>query len=436
MLKAGFSRLDVTPPFGAELAGYYTVRIADGILDPIYLNSVAISNGNETVLLMAIDFIGINMDYNLRIRKAVSEKTGVPLDHIFVSAMHQHTSCALDHSFSRLTDEVFISVLVRKFADAAKMSIDDLKDAKIGAAARDVEEPIAFVRRYIADDGSVHTNPSSKINIVKRCDEADNTMRLVRLYRDGANDIAIVNFSTHPDVIGGTKFSADWMGFTRRFVEADIADTSCIFFTGTQGDSNHIDFFKPKEERIKGNSKNGSKGYGHSEYMGRIVANAVCAAWDNVEPLDDDSIFAEHIVIYNKTNTEGIDEYDKYLAYCEAYNNGTLDKCGTVDIAYAHRIVNLRTSPILLPIPITVIGIGNITFVGFGGEPFSAYGRYVRALAPNKFIVCAVCTNGYQGYFPTEEAFVQGAYEARSSLFTPTVEKEIIGAIDNILKKF
>ena len=73
MLKAGFSRLDVTPPFGAELAGYYTVRIADGILDPIYLNSVAISNGNETVLLMAIDFIGINMDYNLRIRKAVSE---------------------------------------------------------------------------------------------------------------------------------------------------------------------------------------------------------------------------------------------------------------------------------------------------------------------------------------------------------------------------
>ena len=435
MLKAGFSRLDVTPPFGAELAGYYTVRHANGILDPILLNAVAIANENETVLLMAIDFIGINIDYNLKIRKSVSECTGVPLDHIFVSAMHQHTSCALDHSFSRLTDDVYISVLIRKFADAAQMAIDDMKDAKIGTAAQETAEPIAFVRRYFAEDGSVHTNPNTdKVKIVKRCDEADNTVRLVRLFREGAKDIAIVNFSTHPDVIGGTKFSADWMGFTRRFVEADNPDVLCAFFTGTQGDSNHIDFFKPKSERIKGNNPD-NKGYGHSEYMGRTVADTVKKIWDSVEPSDNDSIFTEYTVVYNKTNSEGIDEYDKYKAICEAFDNRTID-VKTVDIAYAHRIVNLRTSPILRPIPITVIGIGNITFVGFGGEPFSAYGRYVRALSPDKFIVCAVCTNGYEGYFPTEEAFEQGAYEARSSLFTPTVEKEIIGAIDNILKKF
>ncbi len=435
MLKAGFSRLDVTPPFGAELAGYYTVRNADGILDPIYINSVAVANESETVLLMAIDFIGIHMDYNLKIRKSISERTGVPMDHIFVSAMHQHTSCALDHSFSRLTDEVYISVLIRKFADAAQMAIDDMIDAKIGTAALDTAEPIAFVRRYIAEDGSVHTNPNTdKVKIVKRCDEADNTVRLVRFFREGAKDIAIVNFSTHPDVIGGTKFSADWMGFTRRFVESDNPDVLCAFFTGTQGDSNHIDFFKPRAERIKGGNC-ANKGYGHSEYMGRTVADTVKKIWESVEPSDDDSIFTEYTVVYNKTNSEGIDEYDKYKAICEAYDNRTID-IKTVDIAYAHRIVNLRTSPILRPIPITVIGIGKITFVGFGGEPFSAYGRYVRALAPDKFIVCAVCTNGYQGYFPTEEAFAQGAYEARSSLFTPTVEKEIIGAIDNILKKF
>ena len=67
MLKAGFSRLDVTPPFGAELAGYYTVRNADGILDPIYINSVALSNETETVLLMAIDFIGINNPFTFNI---------------------------------------------------------------------------------------------------------------------------------------------------------------------------------------------------------------------------------------------------------------------------------------------------------------------------------------------------------------------------------
>ena len=30
--KAGFSRLDVTPPLGIPIPGYFTKRIADGVL--------------------------------------------------------------------------------------------------------------------------------------------------------------------------------------------------------------------------------------------------------------------------------------------------------------------------------------------------------------------------------------------------------------------
>ena len=430
MLKAGFSRLDVTPPFDSEIAGYYHVRYANGVLDPICLNSVAVANEEKTVLLMALDFIGINLDYSVRIREKISERTGVPTDHIMLAAMHQHTSCALDHSFSRLTDENYIEVLIRKIADGAQMAIDDMKEAKVGSAEEDTAEPIAFVRRYFADDGKVYTNPStSKVNIVKRCAEADNTVRVVRFFREGAKDIAVVNFSTHPDVIGGNKFSADWMGFVRRFVEEDNADVSCAFFTGTQGDSNHIDFFKPKEERLKGN------GYEHSRYMGRTVADTVNKIWNGIVPTDSEGISAYHKVIYNKTNSEGLDEYDECLRLHDEYHAKLrAGERSDIDIAYAVRIINLRKAPILLPIPITVISIGNISFVGFGGEPFTAYGERVRALAPERFIVCAVCANGYEGYFPTEDAFALGAYEARSSLFTPSIEREIVGAVGEIIQ--
>ena len=62
MLKAGFARLDVTPPLGAELSGYFHIRHAKGILDTLDLNAVAVSNGTDTVILMAIDFIGIRMN--------------------------------------------------------------------------------------------------------------------------------------------------------------------------------------------------------------------------------------------------------------------------------------------------------------------------------------------------------------------------------------
>ena len=431
MLKAGFARIEATPPFGADLAGYFYRRSASGILDPIYLNAVAISNDEKMVLLISADYIGIKLDESLEIRTLISEKTGVAVDHILLAALHQHTSCAIDKKRgSGLKDTEYINVLYRKFADVSKMAIDDLKEATIGYAAKETAEPIAFVRRYFADDGSVHTNPNTtKVNIVKRCDEADNTVRVVRFAREGAKDIAIVNFATHPDVIGGESFSADWLGHTRRYVEADNDDVSCIVFTGTQGDSNHVDFFKPTTERYKGTR------YEHSKYMGRTIADVVRDVWGNIVLTDKSDIYSETTVIYNKTNVEGIDEYDKYKAWYADHEAGRLGyKPHITELAYASRIIRLRNSPILRPVPLTVVSFGDALIVGFGGEPFTAYSAVARALAPDKFVLTAVCANGYEGYFPTEKAFAQGGYEAKSSLFTPTLEREILTALDTMIK--
>ena len=424
MLKAGFARVDVTPPLGAELSGYFYIRHAKGVLDPLELNAVAVSNGTDTVILMAIDFIGIRMNYMDQLRDLIAQRTGVPKNNILIAALHQHTSCCLaDGRETNLTDKTFLDVLFRKFGDAAQMAIDDLKEAAVSVAAQEVAEPIAFVRRYFTADGGVATNPSSKQTLTGRCDEADNTMRLVRFHREGAKDIAILNFSTHPDVIGGDFMSADWPGFTRRFVEKDIPDVSCLFFTGCQGDSNHVDFFKPKDQRLKGER------YEHSRYMGRTVADAVVKAWDHTEPVSGDAISGQITVVYNRTNTVDIEKYDEYKAWYEDYEAGKLEpKPHITELAYATRIINLRTSPIFRPVPLTAIAVGGVLFFGFGGEAFTAYGQAIRDLAPDKFVVCSVCTNGYEGYFPTEKAFAQGGYESKSSLFTPTLEKEILSA--------
>ena len=431
MIKAGFARLDITPPLGAELSGYFYVRHAKGFLDTLELNAVAVSNGTDTAILMAIDFIGIRMNYMDILRQQISQRTGVPAEHILIAALHQHTSCCIaDGRDSSLTDQAYLDVLFRKFGDAAQLAIDDLKDATVHVAAQETAEPIAFVRRYFTADGGVATNPSSKLVLTGRCDEADNTMRLVRFRREGARDIAIVNFSTHPDVIGGDYRSADWPGFTRRFVEADLPDVSCLFFTGCQGDSNHYDFFKPKDQRLKG-----ANGYEHSRYMGRTVADAVVKAWNNTQEVSGDAISGQIRQVYNRTNTVDIEKYDEYKAWYADYEAGKLEpKPHITELAYATRIISLRTSPIFRPVPVTVIGIGDVIFTGFGGEAFTAYGQSVRDIAPGKFVVCSVCTNGYEGYLPTEKAFAQGGYESKSSLFTPTLEQEIMDTVKSMLE--
>ena len=434
MLKAGFARIDITPPFGNDLSGYYERRLADGTLDPLYLNAVALTVGEETVILMAADYIGIKLDHAAKIRELIRERTGVPADHILIAALHQHTSPCLADPETRSTalrDKVFIDVLYRRFADAAVMALDDRADAEISVGARDVAEPIAFVRRYFTKEAGVVTNPSSKFTLTGRCAEADNTMRLVRFARNGKNDIAILNFSTHPDVIGGTKWSADWPGFARRFLEEDIAGTSCLFFTGCQGDSNHNDYFKPREERLHG------KRYEHSAYMGRMVADAAVGVWNEMTPAADDSIFAENRIIYNRTNTEGVEKYDECVKWVKDYKEGKIpaDSYTMADRAFCYRVAALREQPVFRPVPITVIGVGGVVFVGFGGEAFTSYGKIMRELCPEKFVVSVVCANGYEGYLPTAEAFGQGGYEACSSFFMPSLEDEIVEAAKEMLGK-
>lgn len=434
MLQAGFARVDITPPFGNDLSGYYERRLADGTLDPLYLNAVALTVGEETVLLMAADYIGIRMDHCAKIRAMISERTGVPADHIMIAALHQHTSPCLADPETRetaLRDKVFIDVVYRRFADAARMALDDRADAEMLTAARDVAEPIAFVRRYFTKEAGVVTNPSSKFTLTGRCAEADNTMRLVRFARKDKNDIAILNFSTHPDVIGGTKWSADWPGFARRFLEEGIDGTSCLFFTGCQGDSNHYDYFLPREKRLRGTR------YEHSAYMGRTVADAAIAVWNEMTPASDDTIFAEFRVIYNRTKTDGIEKYDECVRWVKEYKEGKHPE-GTFTMAeraFCYRVAALREQPLFRPVPITVIGVGGVVFVGFGGEAFTSYGQKMRDLCPDKFVVSAVCANGYEGYLPTAEAFTQGGYEACSSHFMPTLEDEIVSAATEMLEK-
>lgn len=445
MLKAGFARLDMTPPLGEDLGGYYYRRLADGVLDPLEIVALAVSDGEETVVMLSLDCMAITNTRAKTFLNMISERTGVPTDHIHVSALHPHTGPHLTEAgaesrleaIDAMRDKTYNDVLNRRVADAAQLAIADLKDATVRVGAQQTAREISFVRRYFTKEKGVVTNPSSKLTLLGRCSESDNTMRLVRFVREGANDIALVNFSTHPDTLGlgkaNTKWSADWPGFTRRFVESDLENVSCIFFTGCQGDTNHVDRFTPEETRWPEGPS-----YAHTRYMGRTVADAVIDAWDKTTPVVADRVQATHRTVYTRTNTDGLENYDACKKWCEGYENDTLppEEKNMENMAYSYRIVGLRSEPIFRPIPMSFISIGDVLLVGFGGEAFTAYGKAMRELCPDKFVVSTVCTNGYAGYFPTAEAFEQGGYEACSSFFLPTVEKEILDAAKDAVKNF
>ncbi|MDD4744969.1 MAG: hypothetical protein PHN53_10240 [Eubacteriales bacterium] len=75
-LKAGFSRIDITPPLGIYLSGYYEPRQAEGQLDPLLASALAVSDDNETALLFSVDVIGIKQDVLNGMRERIAAACG------------------------------------------------------------------------------------------------------------------------------------------------------------------------------------------------------------------------------------------------------------------------------------------------------------------------------------------------------------------------
>ena len=76
--KAGFARVDVTPPLGIPLVGYFSHRVADGVLDPLYIDCVAVSDGTNNALIYCVDALSLSNPFVKKVFPAITAATGVP----------------------------------------------------------------------------------------------------------------------------------------------------------------------------------------------------------------------------------------------------------------------------------------------------------------------------------------------------------------------
>lgn len=433
MFYAGFSRVDVTPPLGSPLAGNSHYRPASVVLDPLELNAVAFCDGENKAVLITADFLYVMENTATKIRDMIAQRCQIPADHVFMQGLHQHTSVRIGtkpHLGNMgLDDDSYLHVLYRKYCDVAQMALDDLKEATLELAEQETAEQIAYIRRYRMTDGTTRTNPGrGNPNVVGPIGDPDNTVRLLRIRRADAPDIAIVNFSTHPDVIGGTRISADWPGFVRRYTEQDLPGVKCVLVNGAQGDSNHVDLQDVEKKKV---------GYKHSAHMGRVITDTVLSIWDKTQPRRTGKVWGQVDMKLIPTNTRGMERVEECLEIRRQIKAGLRE--GPKDIAgigELNRICNLPRETLFQKVPVSVLGLGDVAFVGFGGEPFTQYAEAAREAGKEIYVITACLTNGGQGYLPTKEAFDEGGYEAVTSNFSEVVAMELQQAAARLLDAY
>ena len=434
-LQAGFSRVDVTPMLGIGMAGYYVPRFAEGVLDPLQINALALACGDTKVVFLSIDHCGIVKEVLNPMIDQVCHVTGLPREAVYIHSTHTHTGPFLNYNPTEPLEIEYAQLVTRKFADAAKLAMEDLKPAKMGYGIGDAPN-IAFVRRFRMRDGSVRTNPGvDNPDILHPIGDVDERVNVLRFDREG-DSLVLVNFGNHPDVVGGCKISADWPGFLRETVEKALDNTKCLFFNGAQGDVNHVNVH-PRGGYLNDmfmDFDDVARGYKHARYMGRVVAGGVLQAFDKVKYVDVDSIrFAQKYIDVpaNLPDPSQIPEAKRINDLHNAGRDAELPFSGmmlTTVVARAARMVRLENGPDRFRMPLSAIAVGPVAMFGIPGEPFTGVGRALKEAEGYELVLPTCNTNAKEGYFPMLECYEEGGYEAGSSNFKAGVAELIIDA--------
>jgi len=425
-MKCGFSKFDVTPPLGCHLMGYPTERIADAVLDPLYVRCAAFQE-EGTAIFLCFDLLGIPQVENRKIREYVAEYVGCEPKDVFVSCTHTHTGPNIYSDYYE-KDTTYINELKHFAARAAEIALSDLKEAAFCYAKSEVHE-VSFVRRYRMKDGSVRTNPGVRNpDILEPMNPGDDTLQLLKVIREDGSEVLVVNYQVHPDTVGGTGICADYPAVVCNALEGALPNTHCLYLNGTAGDLNHINVHAPVGDIYKGVKM--------AQHMGLKIAGEVLAIYTKAQPIATGTVRTVEQIIPIALKRPTQEELERSQEIMRLHWAGELepllkDKVGmerTTFLMEAKNIVDVYQEGPERPMYVNGASLGDICLVGIPGEPFCEVGKQIRAKSPFAVQFVMGQTNGMEGYFPTEDAFSVNGYESRTSKFKPGVAETLIAA--------
>lgn len=255
--KAGASAVVISPRSedlgqGVYLGGYggYQSRRASGVHDDIYSRALALSDGSETVVLVALDLVGISNVQLAKIRAEAAAQAGIPEGQILISSTHSHATPDFQGLWGG-APESYRDYLRGQVVQSIAEAVSNLEDAEVWAASATAEGFTENRRGW---------------------GFTDDVLTVIQARRpDGSAIATLVNFAVHPTVTGpeNVEVSRDFAGHLVDVLEAQGGGL-VIFVNGDQGDSIPAD----------------SGDFDVAREYGERLAAAVTAALDTAEEVE------------------------------------------------------------------------------------------------------------------------------------------------------
>src|ERR1051326_2773387 len=85
IIRAGAAAVKITPPAGVPMAGYYSVRLAEGTHDDLYAKAIVIECGGQKAAVVALDLISTTREMVLAARNEIDKTTDIRGENVMIS---------------------------------------------------------------------------------------------------------------------------------------------------------------------------------------------------------------------------------------------------------------------------------------------------------------------------------------------------------------
>jgi len=418
-LRVGAAAVNITPPPGIGLAGYYFDRGAQGTNDDLFAKALVLEQDGVQAAFVALDLISTTRPMVEASRREIEKTTVVRGDQVMISATHAHTGPVLAQRGAREATQGGEADLSQRYsvglpkliAESVRLAAARLQPARAFAAIGR-EERLSFNRRFFMRDGTVGWNPGKlNTNIVKAAGPIDPEVGVVYFESPRGKEVpqpiaSYVNFAMHPDTVGGQNFSADYPGaLSRRLAEYKGADMLTLFANGTCGNINHIDVKWAEPQ----------KGPQEAARIATVLAAAVLQAYKEIQPLKPGPLRVSSEIVKLPLPEIKPGDVERARSIVERY--GMKDNSAFMEKVEAFKILDVAArdgKP--QEVEVQVIAFGNdVAWVGLPGEIFVELGLALKQASPFRYTMIAELANGAIGYIPNRPAYAQGNYEPVSA---------------------
>jgi hypothetical protein len=418
VVSAGFSKVSISPPIGAPLAGFAARQgMCEGIHDDLFARALVIESNGKNLVFVSLDVLAVSSEFVARVRTKIEERTGIRKDAVMIASTHTHAGPVTVKTFFNpegTLDGDYMNLLAKAIED----SVFDAWNGKFAAR-------VGVGSGYVSGIGVNRRTPDKK--------PIDEEIGIIKIENaDGQTRAVLINYACHPTVLGSDNLLAtgDFPHFAVEKVEQAIgADGFAMFVNGTQG---NISMGHSSELSAIGIITPG-RTFENAAKLGYKLADATLEVLPGI--LTEESCelaVANSLVNFPLKDLPNIEEAAQnfrraeetlaQMSQSDAVEESMKAKSqllyASITKFYAHETALLDGH---LPVELQAVRIGDAVFLAVPGEVFVEIGLELKRRAPNKTYIVGIA-NGYIGYFPTETAHAVGGYEVVSSKIAPESE--------------